>query len=66
MEHFAPSPTHAGYLEKTIIRGNCTITILRPILEQEERTRRENHVKRLAQTALVDYLFNNNERNATP
>lgn len=34
-----------GYQTKTVQIGNCTVTIHRPILDDQERARREEQVK---------------------
>lgn len=49
------SPEHPGYKVKTIKHGNCTIEILRPDLDDKERTKRENHVKAVAEKVLLNY-----------
>lgn len=52
---WAISPEHPGYRVKIIERGNCTIQILRPELEENEQTKREAHVKAVAERTLRDY-----------
>ena len=37
---WAPSDEYPGYMVKTIVVGNVTCDILRPILTEEERTKR--------------------------
>ena len=49
------SPENPGYLVKTIKKGACTIEILRPILDDKERAKREAHVKAVAERVLSDY-----------
>lgn len=49
------SPEHPGYRIKTIQNGACTIHILRPELDERERTKRETHVKAVAERVLTDY-----------
>ena len=34
-----------GYYTKTIQVGNCTVTVHRPILDDQERARREEQVR---------------------
>ena len=51
------SSDHPGYRSKTIERGACTITILRPELDEAERQKREAHVKTVAENALASYIF---------
>ena len=54
METWAPSTEHPGYRCKTIQRGDCTICILRPELEPEERRKREAHTQAVAERVLKD------------
>ena len=50
------STTDPGHLTKTIkFEGNITVEVLRPILNNEERKKREELVKRLAEAALSAY-----------
>ena len=49
------SPEHPGYKVKTIKHGNCTIEIFRPNLDDKERTKRENHIKAVAEKVLFNY-----------
>jgi hypothetical protein len=51
------SPEHPGYREKIIKKGSVTIHILRPELSEQERTQREKHLKRVAETTLRDYYY---------
>ena len=39
-----PSEEYEGYMVKTIVVGNVTCDILRPILSPEERAKREKRV----------------------
>lgn len=55
IEHWADSPEHPGYKMKVIKHGNCTIQILRPILDDRERTKREAHAKAVAEKTLFNY-----------
>lgn len=66
MEDFKPSPTHAGYLEKTITSETCTVTILRPILSEEERKKRLAAVKTAAEKLLRAAAIIKKGRKATP
>ena len=43
-EEWMPSEEYAGYMVKTIVVGNVTCDILRPILKPEERAKREKMV----------------------
>lgn len=54
---WSPSPDHPGYRCKTLQRGNCTITILRPELSDEERKKREDHTRGALERALRDYYI---------
>ena len=49
------SPEHPGYREKIIQKGQCTIRLLSPILDEKERAKREAHVKAVAERVLTDY-----------
>lgn len=49
------SPDHPGYKVKTIKKGACTIHILRPILDEKEKAKREAHLKAVAERVLTDY-----------
>lgn len=55
MTEWAEAPENPGYRVKVIQHGNCTIRILRPILDKTERTKRENYVKAVAESTLRDY-----------
>lgn len=35
-----------GYLKKCLKHGNCTITVLRPVLTDQERAKRDNAISR--------------------
>lgn len=52
---WASSPDHPGYRVKVIQQGACTIEILRPELSAEEQTKRETHLKNVAEKVLRDY-----------
>ena len=54
---WADSPEHPGYRIKTIQHGACTIQVLRPILDEKERQKREAHVKAVAERVLRDYYI---------
>ena len=49
------TPENPGYLVKVIQHGDCTIQILRPILDKTERTKREEYIKAVAGTTLANY-----------
>lgn len=66
MEDFTPSPTHAGYLEKTITSETCTVTILRPILSEEERKKRLAAIKTATEKLLRATAIIKKGRQATP
>ena len=55
--NWAESPDHPGYYEKVIQKGQCTIRILRPILDEKEQAKREAHVKAVAERVLSDYYI---------
>ena len=55
-ETWAASPDHPGYRCKTLQREAFTVCILRPELDQEERQKREGHLKTVAASAVKDYM----------
>ena len=52
---WAKSPEHPGYRVKVIERGNCTIQVLRPELDEKEQAKREAHLKTVAERTLSNY-----------
>ena len=56
MNNWTLSTEHPGYRCKTIQRGACTVTVFRPILDEQESAKRENHVKAVAERALKNYI----------
>ena len=50
-----PSTEHPGYRVKVIQRGDCTIQVLRPELDEKERIKREAHLKSVAERTLANY-----------
>ena len=52
---WASSPDHPGYRVKIIQHGACTIQILRPELDENEQTKREAHLKAVAERTLLNY-----------
>lgn len=57
MNTWQPSTEHRGYRTKTIKVGNCTVEILRPCLDREEQTKRENHLRNVAEATMKTYLL---------
>ena len=51
------SKDNPGYREKIVRQGNCNIIILRPILTQEEQTKRERKAAVEIERGLRDYLM---------
>jgi hypothetical protein len=51
------SKENPGYREKVVRQGNCNIIILRPLLIQEEQTKREQKAKAEIERGLRDYLL---------
>ena len=49
------STERPGYKIKVIKHGEATVRIFRPILDEAERKKREDHLKRVAEAALRDY-----------
>ena len=56
MEGWQLSIEHPGYRYKTITCGACTITLLKPELDPVERTKRERHLKTVAENVLKNYF----------
>lgn len=56
MSDWTPSQTCPGYREKTIQRGDVTITIRRPILNEKEQAKREKHVQDTLGTVLNNHI----------
>ena len=54
-ESWTVSTEHPGYRCKTLQFGQATVTVFRPILDDEERTKRENHLRAVAERVLRDY-----------
>ena len=51
-----------GYMVKTIVVGNVTCDILRPILEPEERARREKQIMSSIAAGLAPYVSRRERR----
>ena len=49
------STEHPGYRVKVMKVGNNTVEVYRPILDEAERKKRENHVKTVVERVLFDY-----------
>lgn len=60
MSDWTPSQTCPGYREKTIQRGDVTIIIRRPILNEQERAKREKQVTDSLCSSLLDYVRRRN------
>lgn len=58
------SETKPDYLTKIIKYNNCTITINRPILTQEEQKKRETQVTKKLEFALSNYVFRKKKSDA--
>lgn len=56
MSDWTPSVDNPGYIEKTIHTGTATVTISRPVLSKEERTRREAETRTALEGVMRDYL----------
>ena len=52
---WADSTERPGYRVKIVKHGDCTIRIFRPVLDEQERAKREAHVKAVAERALSNY-----------
>ena len=55
MNDWTPSQTCPGYREKTIQRGDVTIIIRRPILDEAEQAKREKYVQATLGAVMNDY-----------
>lgn len=49
------APEHPGYRVKTITVGECTIQVLRPILDEKEQAKREAQLTTVAERVMRDY-----------
>lgn len=56
MSDWIPSQTCPGYREKTIQRGDATIIIRRPIVDEAEQAKREKHIRGALGCVLSDYI----------
>lgn len=56
MSDWTPSVESPGYIEKRITRGDATIIIRRPVLNEEERARREGKTREALENALRGYV----------
>lgn len=56
MSDWTPSQTCPGYREKTIQRGDVTIIIRRPILDEAEQAKREKYVQDTLGTVMDHYI----------
>ena len=56
MSNWTTSAEHPGYRSKTITRGNFTVTVLKPMLDPTEKTKREKHVKTVAEHVLKNII----------
>ncbi len=56
MNNWTTSTEHPGYKCKTITRGNFTVTVFRPNLDEEEQAKRERQLKAVAESALKNYI----------
>lgn len=56
MNEWTTSTEHPGYRCKTITRGNFTVTVLKPNLDQVEQAKRERHLKTAAESVLKNII----------
>lgn len=56
MNNWTTSAEHPGYRCKTITRGNFTVTVLKPNLDEAEKAKRERHLKEVAESTLKDII----------
>lgn len=57
------SQENPGFREKTIQHGNCTIKVLRPILDPAEREKREHRASLEIERGLRGYLLRKERKN---
>ena len=55
MDKWIPSATNPGYIEKTIKCGAATITLLRPILGEEEKARRTEQARNVLANVMREH-----------
>ena len=55
MSNWIPSAKNPGYIEKTIKSGAATITILRPILSEEEKAKRTEDVRATLESVMREH-----------
>lgn len=53
-----------GYAEKTIVVDNVTCTILRPLLEPEERKKREKQIMSSIARTMAPHIFKDPDKYA--
>lgn len=56
MKNWTTSTEQPGYKYKTITDGDFTVKIYKPILDPAESTKREAHLKQVAERTYRDYL----------
>ena len=59
---WAAAPEHPGYITKTVKKGNVTIEIFRPELDQAERTKTERQIKTTLERSLSAYYYRKEEK----
>ena len=63
-DEWSVSEKHPGYVVKTVVVGNVTVNVFRPILDPEERARREKEVMHNVALAMAPYLARKERGNA--
>lgn len=58
---WAAAPEHPGYISKTVKKGNVTIEIFRPELDQAERAKTERQIKTTLERSLSAYYYRKEE-----
>ena len=59
---WAAAPEHPGYITKTVKKGNVTIEIFRPELDQTERAKTERQIKTTLERSLSAYYYRKEEK----
>jgi hypothetical protein len=63
-DEWSLSEEHPGYVVKTFVVGNMTGELYRPILDPEERAKREKQIMHSVAMTLEPYLYGRKGKNA--
>ena len=56
MSNWTQSEAEPGFLSKTLHIGNVTVTLHRPVLKAEERSKREARAREELERGMRDYI----------